>query len=146
MAPTLLTRHGDWFERLEAFVVAAARRPFEPGAHDCALFAAGGIMVQAEDGTDFAAEFRGRYTSLEEGLNLLKAAGYADHVALAADRLFEIPPAMARIGDIAAVDFGDAGTALAIVGGQHLVGPMPDGRGSVSRLMAARAFTPWWQP
>jgi hypothetical protein len=141
-----LKRHDDWYVRLDGFVAGAARTPFEPGQHDCALFAATGLMVQSVAAIDFAAEFRGRYATLEAGLKLLQEAGYADHVALAADRLIEIPPALARIGDVAAVDFGAAGMALTIVGGQHLVGPMPDGRGSVSRLMAVRAFTAWWRP
>lgn len=142
----MLERHPDWHARLDVYVSDAASWRFEPGRNDCALFAAGGLTVQSKDAIDFAAEFRGRYSTLEDGLKLLQAAGYADHVALAADRLIEIPPSLARVGDIAAVDFGEAGMALTIVGGQHLVGPTPDGRGSVSRLLAVRAFTAWWRP
>lgn len=144
--PSIIERHPDWYQRLETYVASTARMAFEPGAHDCGLYAATGIMVQSKDAVDFAGEFRGRYTTLEEGLNLLHTAGYADHLALAADKMFEIPVAFARIGDLAAVDFGNAGKTLMIVGGQHLVGPMMGMRGSRLLTDATRAFTPWWQP
>lgn len=145
MAP-LIERHPDWHRRLDEFVGSAAGYRFWPGKHDCGLFAATAVMVQSKHGIDFAAEFRGRYTTIEEGLSLLQAAGYADHVALAADKLNEVAPAMARLGDIAVVDSGAAGLSLVIVGGQHLVGPMPGMRGSVPRLLAIRAFAVGWMP
>lgn len=146
MTRVLIEKHPDWHARLHRYVVSVYRTPFEPGTHDCALFTAAAVMVQDKNGIDFAADFRGRYSTIEAGLNLLQAAGYDDHIALAAAKLLEIPPAIARIGDVAAVEFGDAGTALTIVGGPHLVGPMMGMRGSVSRLMAIRAFAVGWQP
>jgi hypothetical protein len=145
MAALLIEKHPDWIARLHRYVASVYRTPFEPGIHDCALFAATCVMIQDKAGTDFAAEFRGRYNTLEDGLSLLQAAGYADHVALAADKLAEIAPADARIGDIAVVELGDA-AALTVVGGTHLTGPMMGMRGSVSRLLAVRAFAVGWQP
>lgn len=142
----IIERHPDWHGRLDQFVASTWRTPYQPGVHDCALFASSAVMVMSKLAIDFAVDFRGRYSTLEEGLSLLQAAGYEDHVALAADKLNECAPAEARIGDVAAVDFGDFGMALTIVGGPHLVGPMPGMRGSVSRLLAVRAFAVGWRP
>lgn len=142
--PEILTKLPDWRARLDLFVGASTRRPFEWGVHDCALFAAEG--VDAQTGSDFAAEFRGRYSTFEEGLKLIQEAGYDDHVALAAASLIEIPPAFARIGDVAAVEFGTTDLTLMIVAGHRLIGPMPGMRGSVPLTSAVRAFAVGWQP
>lgn len=131
-------KNDDWRSRLDRFIAVSANKPFVWGEHDCGLFAATG--VEAQIGEDFAADLRGRYDSLETGLSMLQSLGFADHVALAAAKLPEIPPAFAQIGDVAAVDFGSAGMTLTIVGGHRLHGPMPGMRGTLALTRACRAF------
>lgn len=134
----------DWFARLDAWTIRSHRMAFKWGVHDCGLNAATAVEMQI--GVDFAAELRGRYDSLEGGMALLAARGFADHAALAASVLPEIPPAFARIGDIAAVDFGPAGVALMVVAGQRLIGPMQGMAGNLSRMKACRAFAVGYEP
>ena len=133
-----------WEERLDAWVRKMHKMPFQWGVHDCGLSAA--TAVEAQIGIDFAADFRGRYDSLAGGMSLLAEAGFANHAELAAAHLPEIPPAFARIGDIAAVDFGAHGVTLMIVAGQRLIGPMEHMAGNLSRLMATRAFAVGYEP
>ena len=131
-------RHPDWQARLTAWLAEAARTPFRDGVHDCALFAAGGVAAMT--GTDPAARFRGRYTTLRGGLRVLRHEGLAgNHIDLTA-RLFEaIPPAFARPGDLAAVT-GDDGPALGIVQGEMIYVLRRDGLGLVPLLSASTAF------
>ena len=68
-----MPRLSNWTAPLIEYLAAAARRPFKPGHHDCALFAAG--AVAAMTGTDFAAQWRGRYTTLRGGLRVIRRAG-----------------------------------------------------------------------
>lgn len=91
----------DWRPRLIDYLHDCVRRPFAHGEHDCALFLAGG--VQAMTGVDYAAPYRGRYTSLAEGLRLLRQDGFEDHAALARSALVSKPISMAFEGDGAIV-------------------------------------------
>ena len=126
----------DWRQRLIDHVVETAAEPFAPGKHDCALAAAN--AVKAMTGKDFARGFRG-YKTIAGGMKKLKAAGYEDHIALAAEHFEEIPPAMAQVGDIAVVQ-GDGGLALAIVQGELIYVAAPGGRALVPLTSALRAF------
>jgi hypothetical protein len=112
---TPLQRRPDWILRLIAYLSACRDLPFAYGRHDCALFAAG--AVEAMTGHDFAAPFRGRYVALAGGLRVLRRAGFADHVDLAAHHLPAVHPAYARPGDLL-VFAGDAGRVLAVMQGQ----------------------------
>lgn len=132
-----MARHPDWQLRLMQVLAEAARRPFQPGQHDCALFTA--ACVQAMTGQDIAAGWRGRYRTLRGGRIVLRRAGYADHVALAAAHFPEIPVARANPGDIAAVPTPD-GPALGIVQGEAIYLLAPDGLGASPLLSASRAF------
>lgn len=132
-----LKRRPDWRARLIAYLARAAREPFAEGRHDCALFLAGG--VEAMTGVDYAAPYRGRYTTTRGGLRLLRRAGFADHVALAARHLPECPPAFAAEGDGAAVETPE-GPALGIVQGEGVYVPGPAGLAVVPLTTAARAF------
>jgi hypothetical protein len=132
-----LARLPDWKPRLTAWLVQAARRPFAEGEHDCALFFAG--AVEAMTGTDPAAAWRGRYPSTAAGLRLLRRAGFADHLALAAACLPEVPAAYARTGDGAVVETQD-GPALGLVQGEMIFVLGPTGLRLVPRSLASRAF------
>lgn len=112
---TRLQRRPDWILRLMAWLESCHATPFAYGRHDCALFAAG--AVEAMTGHDFAAPFRGRYATLAGGLRVLRRAGFADHVELAAHHLPAVHPAYARQGDLL-VFAGEAGRVLAVMQGQ----------------------------
>lgn len=133
-----LTRLPDWRQRLIAYLSGVVSQPFEPGRHDCALFTAG--AVAAMTGRDVAAEWRGRYRTLRGGQRVLRRAGHADHVALAASMLQELDnPFMAQAGDVAAVATPE-GAALGIVQGAGIYVMGPRGFGVVPLTSIARAF------
>ena len=116
------------------YAAEAGQRPFRPGRHDCALFAAGWVKIVP--GQDLARGWRSTYRSLLKGQHVLKDAGYADHVALAASHLPEIAPAFAQVGDIAVLD----DQAFGIVAGEMIYCLRLDGLGLVPRGQMRRAF------
>ena len=124
----------DRLSLLIAHAADAGGRPFRPGRHDCALFAAG--WVKRVTGRDLARGWRSRYRSLKRGETLLQEAGFADHVALAAAHLPEIAPAFAQIGDLAVLE----DNAFGIVAGEMIYCLRPDGLGLVPRGRMRRAF------
>jgi hypothetical protein len=134
-----MKRYSFWRTALFNYAQAVAAKPFQWGEHDCALFAAG--AVQAMTGEDFAAGYRGRYSTLTGGLRHLRKAGYADHAAMAEALMEEVHPSLAQIGDVAAIDV-EGHIALGIFQGEriYVLRPGADGIGTVSRLSAARAF------
>lgn len=136
--PPRRPRRPTWRADLSAYLAAQARRRFRPGATDCALFAAG--AVQAMTGEDLAAAWRGTYRSLRAGQAALVAAGFADHVALAADLLPEIAPSYAAVGDVAVLPGEGTAWALGIVQGSAVYCLRPAGLALVSRLHITRAF------
>ena len=116
------------------YAAEAGQRPFSPGRHDCALFAAG--WVKRVTGHDLARGWRSAYRSLKRGQQLMQEAGFADHVALATAHLPEIAPAFAQIGDIAVLD----DQAFGIVAGEMIYCLRPEGLGLVPRGQMRRAF------
>lgn len=134
-----MRRYSFWRTALFDYVHDVARRPFQWGEHDCALFAAG--AVKAMTGEDFAAGYRGRYKTLRGGLGLLRRKGFVDHADMAASVLEEIHPSRAQVGDVAAIE--ESGhTALGIVQGPriYVLRPGEAGIGTVGLLDAKRAF------
>jgi hypothetical protein len=114
-------RRPDWQAALTGYLASCAARPFEPGQHDCALFAAG--AVAAMTGHDPAAPYRGRYTTILGGQRVLRRDGHADAVALAAAlfRARSVGEAAAP-GDLAVID-GEGGRALGVVQGAFVYAP-----------------------
>nr|WP_301918158.1 hypothetical protein [uncultured Defluviimonas sp.] len=107
----------DWRDRLHTFLAANAATPFQPGFFDCSLMTGAGIGAMT--GTDPAAPYRGNYSTIEEGLALLQADGFEDHVAFAASMFDEIPVLAATEGDVAVVRQGNL-TGLGIVLGSTI--------------------------
>ncbi len=65
-----MARFPDWPVRLNKYIIESEKKEFEPGTHDCVLFAAGAI--EAMTGGDPMLEFRDQYdawNSSEEGLD-----------------------------------------------------------------------------
>ncbi|QYK42872.1 MAG: hypothetical protein KF887_07150 [Paracoccaceae bacterium] len=127
----------DWRSRLGTYVAGAAATRYRPGRHDCALFAAG--AVAAMTGSDPAAPWRGRYTTLRGGFRVLRRAGYRDHLALVTATLAPCPPSFARAGDLAAVP-GEAGLALGVVQGERIYVLRETGLATVDLLQAVAAW------
>jgi hypothetical protein len=116
-------RTPGWQGRLSRYLGACAHRAFEPGQHDCALFAAG--AVEAMTGVDPAERWRGRYTTLRGGARVLRRDGYADHIAATAALLrSRAAGERAKPGDLAVVP-SDDGPALGVVQGTqvYVLGP-----------------------
>lgn len=130
---TVAPRLADWRPRLVAYVEAVRARPFGYGSHDCALFAAG--AVQAMTGVDLAADFRGRYTSLKEGLKLARGA----HLAVLQSSFQPIPTAFAGVGDIALI--GEVGVpAMGVFDGEMILVLREEGLGLIPRAAATSAY------
>lgn len=132
-----VTRYQDWQTRLIQYLSEVSALKFKPGVNDCALFLAGGVAAMT--GHDYAALYRGRYTSVKGGLRILRKAGFDDHVALARACLPERLPSFARPGDGAAVE-GPDGPALGIVQGASIYVLSPDGLSTVPLTRAICAF------
>ena len=124
----------DRLSQLITYAYEARARPFRPGRHDCALFAAG--WVKLATGQDHARGWRSTYRSLKRGQQMLEEAGFADHVALAAAHLPEIAPAFAQVGDLAVLET----QAFGIVAGEMIYCLKPQGLGLVPRSAMRRAF------
>jgi hypothetical protein len=119
---------------LIAYAAEAGARPFRPGRHDCALFAAGWVKIAT--GQDLARGWRSTYRSLKRGQQLMQDAGFVDHVDFAAAHLSEIAPAFAQVGDLAVLD----DQAFGIVAGEMIYCLKPQGLGLVPRSAMRRAF------
>lgn len=133
-----MRRHRDWRARMAAAIEVVRRLAHRLGAHDCALFCAD--VVLAMTGVDLAARYRGRYASVDEAMEVMRADGFDDLCALVASMLEEIPPALARMGDVMAFPSEETGWALGICNGEQVTVLRADGLGSVSREKATRAF------
>lgn len=132
-------RRPDWQGRLTAYLSECAHKPYQLGKHDCALFAAG--AVEAVNGIDPAAQWRGRYETKAEGLRALKRAGHVDHIAATAAALPEIAPAFAAAGDICCLqDEATGQLALGVVQGELIYVLREDGLGLVPHAAMRRAF------
>lgn len=136
---TAFRRLPDWRPRLFAAIEARRRVRVD----DCALFVADCIMAMT--GHDLAATYRGRYGTLAQGVELLRADGHEDLCAFAAAHLPEVAPAFACAGDVMAFDASAlpgsvTGWALGIVNGERVTVARGDGLGTLGRERAARAF------
>lgn len=127
----------DWKSRLIAYLAEAAHKPFQPGVHDCALFSAGAVLAMT--GVDFAADWRGRYTTLNGGLRVLRKAGFADHIELAAMSFDAVHPAFAQVGDLAVIPSPE-GDILGVLRGETIYVLTPTCLGHEPRERATRAF------
>lgn len=133
-----MKRHDDWLVRLKDYVTSAARIPYRPGTHDCILFAAGARAAMT--GVDVMAPYKGRYSTLEEGLALARSLGHeAPWLSIVAD-LVEAAPSKAQVGDIVLLDDEDGIPAMGVVQGESIYVLHRRGLGLVPLLSARRAW------
>lgn len=132
-----MKRLQDWQLRLEAFWRERKGMPFAWGRNDCALFAAD--AVETMTGERLLPELR-CYADAEAAAAVLRAERGLRAVAGRALGA-EIPPAMARIGDVVLMGRADGNApALTICNGSTAMGPGVDGLVVVSM---AGAVTAW---
>ena len=131
-------KHPDWHIRLDTFIRENMLTPFEWGKFDCCLFVAD--AVEAMTGTDFAAPFRGRYTTATGSARALKKYGSGDVKSTLTSLFGEpLPRLLAGRGDIVLVN-SDYGHALGICwGGQIWV----TGPAGLHALAPAEALCTW---
>lgn len=131
-------RREDWPERLLAATEAARETPFQWGQHDCALMAADLVLAMTD--TDFAAPFRGTYSTAFGAARALLLQGAPD-LAAYVGRLFGAPiaPGLARRGDLVMFDAAD-GPALGVVLGGEAAAAGPEGVTWVQRAQWTLAW------
>lgn len=132
-------RQPGWRGRLDRYVDAVRAAPFDWRANRCDHFAAG--AVAAITGADPTPAWAARIASRRGALAALARRGHASVSDAAAELFYEIAPAMARIGDLAAIPSGDAfGDALGVVIGERVLILTAAGVDSRDRAEARRAF------
>lgn len=133
-----MVRYHDWRTRLHAYLAQNAGRSFQPGVFDCSLFSADCLLAMT--GEDPAADYRGKYTTVAQGLALLQADGYADQEAFVDAHFIETSRFYARAGDLAVVDQrGQTGVGV-VTGPSISVVTLGRGIGQVPLSSARRAF------
>lgn len=135
-----LIRLDDWHARLAAEMDRQRRDPFSWGKHDCAIGFAAGI-VEALTGVDLAKGYRGKYASPRGALKILSASGADSLSAFVGQRLPEVHPAFANVGDIGIVAAdGLLDEALCMIDASGLVVMTEQGHGHRPRADLIRAF------
>jgi hypothetical protein len=104
-----MARLPDWEPRLAAYLESVRDREFVWGEHDCALHAANAVL--AITGEDFAAPFRGKYSTGAGSVRALKRYGAGTLEATFDAALPEIGNSFAQRGDIVLRD-GMVGVCL----------------------------------
>ena len=119
-----MARLNDWEARLAQHIEDWRYRKFEYGKADCALFCLHAEIAMY--GKSRFEHFLGQYKTHIGSLKALKKLGAGNLVDTVADKLEEIPLAMARRGDVGCVDVPD-GDGLVIILGDKTAGMADDG-------------------
>lgn len=135
-----MKRIEEWRKPFSDVIDSMNRVPFSWGDNDCAVGLVGNVL-EAMTGKNPAAEYKGRYSTAEEGLKIVKEAGFENLADFVASYLPEIHISEASMGDIVAVPSDDSlGYVLGIANGDRALIMTPRGVGSVDLLKAERAF------
>jgi hypothetical protein len=125
-----------WERRLAAVVARHRELPFAWGASDCFLLPLDAIV--ALTGRDPWSGLHD-YSSRLSAARRLAAQGYSSLADAFADKLAEIPPALAQRGDVGVVEDGGA-LCGALVAAAGFVGKSEAGLVSIPRERVQRAF------
>lgn len=141
MGETQLIRAPGWRGRFDQECDRIRRVPFAWGAHDCGVGLAGNLALSLT-GVDVAARWRGRYATRAGALRVLRNDGFATVADAVASVLPEYDhPSRARIGDVGAIETGDAfGCALCVVDYERVFVLTEHGFGTLDRSKMTRAF------
>lgn len=96
-----MIRLPDWEDRLAQYLSEVAHAPHVYGSHDCALHGANAVLAQT--GEDYAAKFRGRYSTEIGAARALKRYGAGSLAATVDQVLPDRPIGHARRGDLVMV-------------------------------------------
>lgn len=124
---------------MTATIAAHDARPFAWGRADCFALAMDVACAITGRADPFAAERR-RYRTEKGAARALHRLGAATAPDLLARAFPEIPPAMARVGDLASVRGPDGLAVCGVVIGADLLVRGPGGLARVPRERAERAF------
>ncbi len=136
-----MTRRATWPEELDSFIRDAAGKRFAWGRWDCFLFAAEG--VRRLGGPNIAAGIKGTYNDAAGAAEAIAAWGQDLEDGLtarcAALDMQEIPPALARRGDLVVLRLPGGPTA-GLCGGSTAWATGPSGVVSVPMSLASKAW------
>ena len=119
-------RKPNWPEILAAKIELARSKPFSWGTHDCCMFSAD--VVLAMTGTDYAEEFRGKYTTATGAAKALKKYGLGSiENSLTAKFGEPVHPFKASRGDVVLADAPTTYKALGVCLGEKAVFAGKDG-------------------
>ena len=108
----------DRYTALAQFLAENQQRPFAWGKWDCCLFAAGAVQVQT--GIDYAADYRGRYTTALGAKRILTRFGHSDIRSAISEQLGEpVAAPLCQRGDVVLVGHAE-NTVAGIVFGTHV--------------------------
>lgn len=102
-------RQGDWEQALGSYIADCETRGYAWGEHDCAMFAAGAVLVMT--GTDPVPDFRGRYSTKQGAAKALCRYGNGTLEATLDARFDARSIGFARRGDLAFHD-GSVGVVM----------------------------------
>lgn len=128
-----LKRIRNWRQALSEIIEARRRVPFSD-ENNCAMFLADCVLAMT--GVDLAADYRGKFSTVEEGMVLMRRDGFTDMGAFLAKTLEERHPAFAAVGDITLIDEWTGG----VIVGDRITVMMPEGLGTLPRDFGKRAF------
>jgi hypothetical protein len=129
-----------WRKRLDDLIEEIRRRPFDWKNADCAI-AFGARAVEAINGKDLAAPYRGEYKNSNEAFAVMKKAGFKRLDDMVASLLPEIPVSFAQVGDIVTFPKKDRFKAtIGVVNGERVFVVTEEGLGTLELTQAKRAF------
>lgn len=134
--PAQAKRTPGWESRLTETVARIQEEKFAWGTSDCLTRVSD--VCEAMTGVDVLRGHRG-YRSEKTAAAKLAKLGFSDVGEALASVLEEIPPAMARRGDVGVVVRGEV-VAAVVVMGPLLIGAHPKGSFKVSSVHLRRAF------
>ncbi len=113
-------RYHDWPERLFEVVKRAQNSEFKWGKNDCALFACD--CAKAMTGVDYAADFRGKYSSRKGAMVALRKIEGVKSISKLASKYLgeEIALTSVQRGDVVLIKV-DSSEALGVVVGSYAV-------------------------
>ena len=130
-------RRVDWELQLHDYLNRCSSCAFAWGEHDCALFAAGGVLAMT--GVDPAATFRGRYRTAIGSVRALRRYGTGTLEATIDALLPRKPIGFAISGDVVMVD----GMAGICTGADAVFVGEADGTPQLLRFPRARWQAAW---
>lgn len=131
-------RLSDWEDRLTAYIGERFDAPHAWGSNDCVMFGAG--AVEAQTGTDPAAEFRGEYRSFAGAQRVLSKHGDGTVQGMIDPLFRRIAPAFAQRGDLVLAE----GSLGVVVGNEALFPGEEGARAGLVRLPRT-AWTRAWK-